>query len=261
LRKQIPGTAKWPIVRIAVLSDIHANIEAFQAVLHDLDDRTDSILNLGDLVGYNASPNECVDLAREMGIRSVQGNHDQAVCEMELASSFNIYAHLAILWTKGVLSRKNLRFLSGLTKILNLSCGPAFHGSPESTCSYIGLHFQARSVLKRMKKGLWGQGNVCLYGHTHKRKVWQMDVRGKVAPVEIPPDGVVRLNVEEFYLLNPGSVGQPRNGDSRSSYFIFDTDEHTVRFRLVEYDISTTMKKIVDAGLPEFFATRLVDGI
>jgi len=248
-------------VRIAVLSDIHANIEAFQAVLHDLKDRTDSILNLGDLVGYNASPNECVDMAREMGIRSVQGNHDQAVFEPKVASSFNIYAHAAILWTKGVLTQENLRFLGGLTKISNFSCGPAFHGSPESTTSYIGLHFQARSVLKRMKKGRWGQGNVCLYGHTHKRKVWRMDVRGKVAPVEIPMDGVMRLNDEEFYLLNPGSVGQPRNGDPRSSYLIFDTDKHLVKFRLVEYDMSTTMKKIIDAGLPEFFATRLMEGI
>jgi diadenosine tetraphosphatase ApaH/serine/threonine PP2A family protein phosphatase len=87
-----------------------------------------------------------------------------------------------------------------------------------------------------------------------------MDVRGKVALVDIPSNGIVRLNSEEFYLLNPGSVGQPRNGDPRSSYLIFDTDDDTVRFRLVEYDISTTMRKIVDAGLPEFFATRLMDG-
>ena len=87
-----------------------------------------------------------------------------------------------------------------------------------------------------------------------------MDVRGKVAPVEIPSDGTVKLNEDDFYLLNPGSVGQPRNGDPRSSYFIFDTQDNTVRFRLVEYDLSETIKKIMNANLPEFFAERLVHG-
>lgn len=86
-----------------------------------------------------------------------------------------------------------------------------------------------------------------------------MDVRGKVAPVEIPSDGIVRLNEDGFYLLNPGSVGQPRNGDPRSSYFIFDTQDNTLRFRLVDYDLSETIKKIMNANLPELFAERLVD--
>lgn len=247
-------------MRIAVLSDIHANIEALQAVLRDLDDHADGILNLGDIVGYNASPNECVDLVRNMGVESIQGNHDQAICDLKLAESFNIYAKLAVLWTRTVLTEENTRFLCGLAETSHISSGPAFHGSPDSTSSYIGLHFQARAVLKKMKKGRLGQGNVCLYGHTHKQKIWRMDVRGKVAPVDIPPNGIIRLNKEEFYLLNPGSVGQPRNGDPRSSYLIFDADESTVRFRRVEYDIATTMKKIVDAGLPEFFATRLMEG-
>ena len=88
-----------------------------------------------------------------------------------------------------------------------------------------------------------------------------MDVRGKVAPVEIPANGVLSLNKEEVYLLNPGSVGQPRNGDPRSSYLIFDTDDNTVNFRLLDYDRSATIKKIIAANLPEFFAKRLIDGI
>jgi len=111
-----------------------------------------------------------------------------------------------------------------------------------------------------MKKGFWGKAKVCLFGHTHKRKIWYMDVRGKVASVEIPLDGTVKLNEDGFYLLNPGSVGQPRNGDPRSSYFIFDTQENTLRFRLVEYDLSETIKKIMNANLPELFAERLVHG-
>ena len=111
-----------------------------------------------------------------------------------------------------------------------------------------------------MKKGFWGKTNVCFFGHTHKRKVWRMDVRGKVAPVEIPLNGFIRLSNEDFYLLNPGSVGQPRNNDPRSSYLIFDTEENTVRFRLVEYDQSATIRKILDADLPEFFADRLIHG-
>jgi predicted phosphodiesterase len=247
-------------VRVAVLSDIHANIEAFQAVLHDLGNRADRILNLGDLVGYNASPNECVELARKIQMYSIQGNHEQAVCDPNLAESFNIFARLAILWTRNTLTKENMLFLCNLPENYRVTCGPAFHGSPESTFSYIGLHFQARAALRMLKKGFWGRANLCLYGHTHKRRVWRMDVRGKVAPVEIPADGIVRLNSEEFYLLNPGSVGQPRNGDPRSSYLIFDTEKNTASFRLVDYDRASTMKKIMNAGLPEFFANRLMDG-
>ena len=248
-------------VRVAVLSDIHANIEAFQAVVRDLEHRADRILNLGDLVGYNASPNECVELAKDIGMHSIQGNHDQAACDPILAEGFNIYSRNAILWTRNILTKENMRFLSGLADNCHLTCGLACHGTPESTFNYIGLPFQARAILKRMKKGFWGKAKVCLYGHTHIRKVWRMDIRGKVTPVEIPLDGVIRLNSEELYLLNPGSVGQPRNGDPRSSYLIFDTEENSVEFRLVGYDLSATMKKIIDADLPEFLAERLMDGI
>jgi predicted phosphodiesterase len=247
-------------VRVAVLADIHANLEAFQAVLSDLEQRTDKILNLGDLVGYNASPNECVALARKIGMRSIIGNHDQAICNPELADKFNIFARKAILWTRDVLTRENSQYLCDLENNFQLGCGLACHGSPDSTLSYVELHFQAKSILKRMKKGLWDRSMVCLFGHTHKRKIWRMDVRGKVAPVEIPADGVFHLDGEEFYLLNPGSVGQPRNGDARSSYLIFDTAANTVNFRLVDYDRDAAMKKIIAAELPEFFADRLIHG-
>jgi predicted phosphodiesterase len=247
-------------MRVAVLSDIHANFEAFHAVVQDLWHRSEKILNLGDLVGYNASPNECVELSRDINMNSIQGNHDLAVCNPGLAESFNIYARNAVLWTRNTLTKENIQFLSRLEANRHLPCGLACHGSPESASSYIDLHFQARSVLKRMKKGFWGKANVCLFGHTHKRKIWRMDVRGKVAPVEIPLDGTIALNDEEFYLFNPGSVGQPRNGDPRSSYLIFDTKENTVRFRFVDYDLALTMKKIIDANLPEFFANRLMYG-
>ncbi len=247
-------------MRIAILSDIHANIEAFEAVLRDLEHRADKILNLGDLVGYNASPNECVELARKAGIRSIQGNHDQAACDLSLAERFNIYAFNALLWTQKTLTIDNRKFLNDLSDKRVLPFGMACHGSPESTFSYIDLPFQARATLKKMKKGVWGKGNICLFGHTHKQKVWRMDIRGKVAPVEIPTDGVLDLKQEEFYLLNPGSVGQPRNGDPRSSYLIFDTHEHKVTFRLVGYNQTETIKKIRNAKLPEFFATRLLYG-
>ena len=248
------------IVRVAVLSDIHANIDAFEAVVNDLENQADRILNLGDLVGYNASPNECVKLARDIGMHSILGNHDLAACNLAFAENFNIFARNAILWTRNNLTHENIQFLNDLEKNHRLSCGLACHGSPDDTSNYIALPFQARATLKRMKKGIWGQINVCLFGHTHKRKVWRMDVRGKVAPVEIPLDGMIRLNGDELYLLNPGSVGQPRNGDPRSSYFIFDTETNTVNFKLVKYNVASTIKKITEANLPEFLAKRLLDG-
>ena len=247
-------------MRVAVLSDIHANIEAFQAVVDDLENHADRILNLGDLVGYNASPNECVKLAKDIGMHSIIGNHDQAVCNLAFAENFNIFARNAILWTRNNLTYENIQFLNDLEKNHRLSCALACHGSPDSTSDYIALPFQARATLKRMRNGVWGQINVCLFGHTHKRKVWRMDVRGKVAPVEIPLDGMIRLNEDELYLLNPGSVGQPRSGDPRSSYLIFDTETNTVSFKLVKYNIASTIKKITNANLPEFLAKRLLDG-
>jgi len=215
-------------VRVAVISDIHANIEAFQAVLCDLEHRADQVLNLGDLVGYNASPNECVELARKTEMHSIQGNHDLAICNPKLAEKFNIYAYKAILWTKKTLTEENTRFLCSLAESFMTSCGLVCHGSPEGILHYIELHFQARAILKKMKKRFWGETNVCLFGHTHKSKIWRMDVRG--------------------------------DGDPRSSYFIFDTESKTVSFRLVEYDCATTMKKIIAAGLPELFADRLIHG-
>ena len=247
-------------MRVAVLSDIHANIDAFQAVIGDFKRGIDRILNLGDIVGYNASPNECVELAREIGMYSVLGNHDQAACNPVFAENFNIFARNAILWTRNNLSRENIQFLGGLEKNYRLSCSLACHGSPDDISSYIALPFQARATLKRMKKGYWGNINVCLFGHTHKRKAWRMDVRGKVTPLDIPLDGIIKLNGEELYLLNPGSVGQPRNGDPRASYFIFDMENRTVSFKLVEYNVASAIKKIMDANLPEFFAQRLLDG-
>ncbi len=247
-------------MRIAVLSDIHSNIEAFQAVIHDLEHRSDRILNLGDLVGYNASPNECVNLARDIGMYSILGNHDQAAYDLSVAENFNIFARNAILWTRSVLTKNNILFLNSLPEYCRFTYALACHGSPESSHSYIALPFQARDILKKMNKGFWGKARICLFGHTHKRKIWQMDVRKKVAPVEIPLDGTVRLDKDNFYLLNPGSVGQPRNGDPRSSYFIFDTEENTITFRRVEYNLSKTIKKIMNANLPEFFAQRLMHG-
>jgi predicted phosphodiesterase len=255
-----PNELKVIIVRVAVLSDIHANIDAFQAVVGDFKHRIDSILNLGDLVGYNASPNECIELARDIGMHSILGNHDQAAYNPAFAEHFNIFARNAILWTRNNLSGENIQFLGGLEKNYRLSCSLACHGSPDDISSYIALPFQARATLKKMKKGLWGNIKICLFGHTHKRKVWRMDVRGKVAPVEIPLNGMIRLNEDELYLLNPGSVGQPRNGDPRASYFIFDAENHTVSFRLVKYNVASAIKKIENANLPDFFAQRLLDG-
>jgi len=248
------------IVRVAVLSDIHANIEAFQSVIDDFKHRIDCILNLGDIVGYNASPNECVELARDIKMHSILGNHDQAACNPALAEHFNIFARNAILWTRNNLSDENIQFLGSLEQNYRLSCSLACHGSPDDVSSYIALPFQARATLKKMKKGFWGNINVCLFGHTHKQKAWRMDVRGKVSPIEIPMDGMIKLSGEELYLLNPGSVGQPRNGDPRASYFIFDTENRTVSFKLVKYNMASTIKKIMAANLPEFFAQRLLDG-
>ncbi|MEJ2656445.1 MAG: metallophosphoesterase family protein [Desulfobacterales bacterium] len=137
-------------MRVAVLSDIHANIDAFQAVVGDFEHRIDRILNLGDLVGYNASPNECVELGRDIEMHSILGNHDQAACYPAFAENFNIFARNAILWTRSTLSLENIKFLGDLEKNYRLSYSLACHGSPDDISSYIALPFQATS--KRRSK-------------------------------------------------------------------------------------------------------------
>jgi putative phosphoesterase len=248
-------------MKLALISDVHANLEALEAVLQAIaQDKVDLILHLGDLVGYNANPRECIDLICHEKVLCVAGNHDRASLDPTLAQDFNIIAYQAVIWSGHQLSEKHKAFLQQLpvTQLIQdryLAC----HGNPCSPDAYISHHFQGKRVLNMLRREL-APATVCFFGHTHRRAVWYRDVRGKVAQLPISEQSV-QLDPENLYLINPGSVGQPRNQIPMASYAVFDTVEFVLHHKLVPYNIGLAQSKILAANLPPYLAERLAEGV
>ena len=174
-------------MRLALIADIHSNREALDSVLARIDQEgVEAILNLGDLVGYNASPNECLELLRSRNILSLAGNHDLALLDPERAQHFNIIAYEALMWCRQQVRPEFLEFLQGLP-LLREEPGSflACHGTPANPDTYIAYHFQGKRVLKDLRNH--SQLRVCFFGHTHRRALWYRDIRGKVALRPLPP--------------------------------------------------------------------------
>jgi diadenosine tetraphosphatase ApaH/serine/threonine PP2A family protein phosphatase len=246
-------------VRYFVLSDIHANLEAFEAVLAASADLSyDRILVLGDLVGYGADPNAVIDRVRALtpaGI--VRGNHDRVACGIEQAEGFNMVARSAALWTFEVLTAERREWLAALPQ------GPQevddlveiCHGSPFDEDAYIFDELDAIRALKASKRPL------CLFGHTHSPAVFRQtgnSVEG-LAPLPARETSLVLLEGSK-YLVNPGSVGQPRDGDPRAAYAIVDTQERHVELIRLKYPIDKAQAKMIKVGLPQVLAQRLAVG-
>jgi diadenosine tetraphosphatase ApaH/serine/threonine PP2A family protein phosphatase len=246
-------------MRLAVIADIHSNSEALASVLAQLDrERIDAILNLGDLVGYNASPNECLELLQGRQAWSLAGNHDLALLDPERAQNFNIIAYEALMWCRQQVRPEFLEFLQGLPLLRKLPGSfLACHGTPANPDTYIAYHFQGKRVLTDLYKH--SDLRVCFFGHTHRRALWYRDIRGKVAPRQISP-ALMQLSPEEHYLINPGSVGQPRDGNPEAAYAIFDDEASSIQFKSVPYDVSGAQRRILAAGLPPYLAERLALG-
>ena len=247
--------------RFGIISDVHGNLEAFEAVLSAIQaEDVEHVVHLGDLVGYNANPRECLHLVQERQVASVLGNHDLAILEPRYAEGFNILAYQALHYSERQLSLDDKRFLEGLPHSdLLLGAYLLCHGTPESIGSYILHAFQAKRVFNLIQKSYPGT-HVCFFGHTHVQRVWVRDERGRVFAPKVN-NGFMALESGKLYLINPGSVGQPRQGDKRAHYLIFDTDPGVIQFRAVPYDIRKTQKSILEAGLPEYLALRLEDGV
>lgn len=243
----------------AVISDIHSNLEALTAVLEKIDSiGVDEVLCLGDLVGYNSNPNECVEIVRKRGIRSVVGNHDVRACGLKEPYDFNDIAREAILWTRKALKGENLGFLKGLPERIYLrdGRGVAVHGAlVDGTDTYILSPWIALRNFEEMK-GSPDLPHLCFFGHTHVRITYQY-LEGRVITRF---DQEIALDPKGLYLINPGSVGQPRDRDPRASFLIYDTRRETVTFHRVPYDIDLCYRKIVEAGLPKKLGERLKAG-
>jgi len=247
-------------MRLAVIADVHSNLEALESVLAALQaEGVGAVLNLGDLVGYGASPNECLKMLTNSYYLNLAGNHDLALLSPEKAEYFNIIAYQALMWQREVVQPEYREFLQGLPLTRGmpgkfLAC----HGTPTSAEAYITHHFQGKKVLAELSRG--GGPRVCFFGHTHRRALWYRDIRGKVARLEISRPQVF-LEAEGHYLINPGSVGQPRDGNPQAAYAVFDPEEFSIHFKSTAYDIPGAQRRILQAGLPPFLAERLAQGI
>lgn len=242
-------------MRIAVVADLHANLEATRAVFNRVDAlRPDMILCLGDLAGYNANPNEVIDLVREHEAEVLMGNHDAAASGLEEPWFFNARAQAAIAWQAGVLRRDHrswLRHLPRQIKAPGFSLG--VHGAVSSRDDYIMDWLDAMRQLEHLDGT---DVHICFYGHSHRAAMFPE--KGPSPP--LPPAGVYPIPASSRCFINPGSVGQPRDGDCRAAFGVFDTEAMTFHFERVEYDIQTAARKVVEAGLPVELAVRLSAG-
>jgi predicted phosphodiesterase len=241
-------------LRIAVISDIHANLYALEAVLAQLDrEEPDAIWCLGDLVGYGPRPNRCCALVRERADLCLIGNHDLVVIERLDVADFNTEAAVAALWTRGVLDDDAREYLSGLEPTAVAEGLELFHASArDPVWEYVLTEEAARATLALTTAPL------VLVGHSHVALALKTEGREVVGG--LAPAGASLEFGEERWLVNPGSVGQPRDGDPRAAYVMLDLERRLASFRRVEYPIERTQAEMRERGLPEMLAARLAIG-
>jgi len=239
---------------ILVISDIHANLTALEAVLEDAPEY-DSVWCLGDLVGYGPDPNECIDLLASLpDFQCLIGNHDRAALGLIPLTRFNYDAHQAAAWTQRTLTPTNLTFLEELPETLEKDHFLLAHGSPRNPIwEYILDPFIADRNFTFM------QHDYALVGHSHLPLVFSRPSDEEMA-VNIPVHPNKEIEMEPHMILNPGSVGQPRDMDHRAAYAILDTDALTWIVHRTDYDIASVQLRILEAGLPERQALRLNAG-
>lgn len=246
-------------MKTIVISDLHSNEPALRAVLrHSARKRISRVLCMGDFVGYGAQPNQVVDEVRNLRGRKIyiRGNHDRVAIGADDGQGFNDVAKAAALWTRTRLSRANLSFLS------KLPLGPftvdgeilLCHGSPFDEDEYLFSEYDAFNVFNAYPQRL------IFFGHTHLPSFFVMRSDGAIAGWLIREPMSFRLEPGERYLINPGSVGQPRDRNPRAAYAIFDDVRQTIHFHRVEYELWKAQQPILEAGLPRILADRLLVG-
>jgi predicted phosphodiesterase len=239
-------------MKYAIIADIHANWEAFQVVLDDAQkQKVTHYACLGDVVGYNANPKECLEIVRKMNIPCVKGNHDEYCSTEDALEGFNPAAAEAVYWTREQLSNEERQWLCELKysrMVANFTIVHATLDAPERW----GYVFDKLAAAASFP---YQNTQVCFFGHTH-------------VPVAFMRDTVVRggtyskfkIDTAKKYFINVGAIGQPRDNNPKAAYVVYDMDEGTIELRRLEYDIPTAQKKILAAGLPERLAERLAVG-
>jgi len=241
-----------------VVSDLHSNAEALRAVINRMRRKKfHRVICLGDFVGYGAQPNQVLDTMRNWKAHKlyIRGNHDRVVAGHEDAEQFNNAAKFAALWTRDHLSAPNRRFLE------KLPLGPiadkdvlVCHGAPHNEDEYVFHDGHAQQIFES------NDARIILFGHTHLPVIFAMDRAHRVYGGVVTGETIFRLDPELRYLINPGSVGQPRDRNPAASFALFDSGRMSVQFFRVVYDVAKTQAAIIKAGLPAILAQRLEYG-
>ena len=232
-------------MRLAIISDIHSNLEALTTALELIEkQRLDEVVCLGDIVGYGANPSECLALVRERCNIVIAGNHDRAAADVSEAENFSTNARIAVQWTNGMLSAEEKIYLQSLRYTAELDTILFVHGSPHEPeeFHYILSIFDAINAMEYVTQ------NICFIGHSHVPDIFSEHGR------------VTAIKPDEKYLINVGSIGQPRDGNPMLSFGILDTDGWKYENVRRSYDVETAAKKIIAAGLPHKLGTRLMTG-
>jgi len=239
-------------MRYAVIADIHANLEALEVVLADTkEQKCTHYCCVGDVVGYNANPKECLDIVRSMGMPVVKGNHDEYCSSEEDLEGFNPHAAEAVNWTRKQLSKEDRQWLRDLKYVRLVASFSMVHATLDGPQRW-GYVFDKLAAAASFT---YQNTSVCFFGHTH-------------VPVAFVRDSMVRggtyskFRVEpgKKYFVNVGAVGQPRDGNPKAGYVVYDLNEGTIELRRLDYDIPKAQKKIMEAGLPQRLADRLALG-
>ncbi len=244
-------------MRYAIISDIHSNLPALQRVLAELVEADiDRYLCLGDIVGYGAQPNECCQVVQELDVICICGNHEQGVLQPDFEQWFNAAARACLVWTRAQLTAENRTFLECLEETARIGNITICHGSIPDPNFYITAAQEALPSLQAMV------GTVGFFGHTHSAEYFVQRKAGELPEHwPSPAGGTCSVEVGCKYLINPGAVGQPRDGNPQAAYAIYDEESGQIELCRVDYDIAAAQQKMIDAGLPASMSLRLSQGI
>lgn len=232
-------------MRIAIISDIHSNLEALTRALEIINSKNiGEIVCLGDIIGYGANPNECLSLIRKTTEHVTLGNHDEAVFHSAMAYNFNRHARSAVLWTSREITKEGIDYLRNLPVTLELGDALFTHASPRSPreWNYILTRSDAEENMKHFSQ------SICFVGHSH------------VPGIFCENNEILKVARGRKYIVNVGSIGQPRDHDRRLSFGIFDTGSFTYENVRAEYDVNKASEKILNAGLPRTLSERILVG-
>ncbi len=241
-------------MRYGIVSDIHSNLEAFEAVLDALSkEKIDKYICVGDIVGYGADPRACIKKVRQLNIVTVLGNHDAGCIGFTDLSYFNKQAKTAVIWTKEILNQSDLEYLKILRLVIEMGDFALAHGTLDNPEAFYYMldRYRALRSFDAMKT------RILFVGHSHVPGIFEH----RKDNLKYFYQKKIKLSKNAKYIINTGSVGQPRDGNSRASFVIYDTHRDEICIKRIEYDIGKAKEKILKAGLPPMLADRLSKGV